>query len=228
MMANKFTLHLDKRETFGRKVKRLRKSGIIPANIFGKKTESIAVQLPEKEFQKAFSAAGETSILYATVGDEKTQRPVLVSMAQIHPVTGSFVHVDFHQVDLTQKVIATVPLVLEGESPAVADLGAILVQMMNEIEVEALPAEIPHEIVLDISSLKEFGDFLTVQDLKVDTSKVEIQAEPEEQIVQVQEPKEEEVEETPTEAAEGAEAPKAEGPGGKGETKETPSEQKAE
>src|SRR5687767_14329657 len=216
-MTNKITLHLDKREVLGRKVKRLRKEGIVPANIFGKKTPSIAVQVSEKEFKKVFEAAGETSIIYSTVGEEKTERPLLVSMAQVHPVTGSFLHIDFHQVDLTQKVTATVPLVFEGEAPAVADKGAILVQMMTEIEVEALPTEIPHEIIVDISSLKEFGDFLTVKDIKVDTTKVEIQAEPDEQLVQVQEPKEEE-EEVPAEGEEVAEETK------EGEPKEAETE----
>src|SRR5688572_7140013 len=105
----KITLHLDTRNLQGRKVKQLRRQGIVPANIFGKKIDSSSVQVKEKDFQKTFEAAGETSIIYATVGDEKKERPLLVSATQIHPVTGSVLHVDFHQVDLTEKVTAAVP-----------------------------------------------------------------------------------------------------------------------
>ncbi len=206
-MAEKITLQLDKRQLQGRKVKQLRRQGIVPANIFGHKIDSLSVQLKNKDLEKIYKQAGETTIIYATIDSENKQRPLLISSTQVHPVTGFFLHVDFHQVDLTEKVTATIPIVLVGESPAVADSGAVLVQMINEVEVEALPADLPHEISLDISTLKEFGDSLAVKDLKVDTSKVEIKAEPEEQIVQSQEPqKEEEV--IPVEsAAEGEPAP---------------------
>lgn len=212
-MTNKLTLELDKRSIQGRKVKQLRRQGIVPANIFGKKIDSEAVQISEKEFEKIFEEAGETTIIYATIKGEETKRPVLVSATQVHPVSGDYLHIDFHQVDLTQKVTATVPLVLAGEAPAVDDLGAILVQMLDEIEVEALPTDLPHELSVDISGLKAFGDAIFIKDIKVDTSKVEVKNDPEEMVAQVEEPKaEEEVvpEATEAEAAPVEEAPKEE------------------
>ncbi len=199
-MTEKLTLDLNKRTLSGRKVKQLRRQHIIPANIFGKKISSIPVQISLKDFQKIYEKAGETSIIYATVNSEKEVRPLLVSALQVNPITDLPIHVDFHQVDLTQKVTATVPLVLTGTAPAVEDKGAVLIQMINELDVEALPTEIPHELTLDISSLKEIGDSLSVEDLKIDTSKIKIQAEPDEQIVQAQEPQ---IEEEPTPAPEG-------------------------
>lgn len=200
----KISLTLTKREVSGRKVKALRRQGLVPGNIFGKDIPSVSIQIPEKELSKTFQEAGETAIIYATLEGEKDSRPLLISAMQVHPVTNAPLHVDFHQVDLKEKVTAAVPIVLTGESPAVVDNGAVLIQSMDEIEVEALPTDLPSEIELDISSLKEFNDALHVSDLKVDTTKIELQAEAEEIVVQVQEPQQEE--EEPAAPAEGEEA----------------------
>lgn len=93
---------------------------------------------------------------------------------------------------------ATVPVELIGTAPAEEEKGAVIVQIINELDVEALPADLPDSLEVDLSSLKEFGDFLSVKDIKIDTTKVEIDAEPDQQVVQAQEPKEEEAEPTPS------------------------------
>ncbi len=214
----KLSLKLDKRTLSGRKVKSLRRDGIVPGNVFGKGVTSVSIQVPQKELQKIAEEAGETAIIYASIEGESDPRPLLISALQVHPVTSAPLHVDFHQVDLKEKVTAAVPIVLKGDSPAVADLGAVLVQQMDEIEVEALPTDLPSEFELDVTSLKQFDDSLKVSDLKFDKTKVELKAEPDEIIVIAQEPQAEEVVEVaPAEAVEG-EVPTEGAPAKEGET----------
>lgn len=213
MADEKLKLQVNPRKITGRAVKVLRRQGLVPANVFGKKRKSVSVQLSAEALAKIYKAAGETSIINLQVEGEKEQHPVLISGIQFHSVTGLPLHADFHEVDLTQKVTATVPLELLGESPAVTDLGGVIVQQLNEIEVEALPMDLPDKLTLDISSLKEFGDTLTIADLKVDATKIQIEVPAETIVVQAQEPQKEEepapvVEEgtegeTPAEGAEG-------------------------
>lgn len=196
----KATLSVNKRTILGRKIATLRRQGILPGNIFGKKTDSVAIQLPIDQFKTLFKQAGETSIVYLTLEDEKKTRPVLIANVQRHPVTEEPLHVDFHQVDLSEKTTATVPVVLVGESPAEKDQGAVLVQTINELEVEALPTDLPDMLKIDIATLTEIGQSKAVKDIVVDTEKVTIKAEPEEVIVMAQEPqKEEEVAPAPAE-----------------------------
>ena len=164
-MSAKLSLPVDPRTVNGRKVKTLRKAGLIPGNVFGKKIKSFAVQVDAKKFAQLFSQAGETSLIYLTLADNH-QHPVLISGIQRHPVTGDILHIDFRQVVLTEKVKAMIPLALTGESSAVKDKNGVLVQAVNEIEVEALPTDFPENFLLDISSLMEIGDSLLLKDLK--------------------------------------------------------------
>lgn len=219
------TLNVSPRTLAGRKVKQLRRQGIVPANVFGSKTKSIAVQVSADVFKKVFAEAGETSLVYLTVGDEKTARPVLIASVQIHPVTDAPLHIDFHQVDLTQKVTADIPVELVGEAPAEKELGATIVQLVNELEVEALPTDLPEKFEIDLSSLKAFGDMISVKDVKVDAAKVEIKNDPELQIVQAQEPQKEE--EVVPEAAESAAGGEGEVPAEGESPQATPTEGEA-
>lgn len=209
MGGEKYNLKVSKRKITGRAVKTLRREGIVPGNLFGKKTKSLAIQLPAENFAKIFEDAGETSIINIEVEGEKETRPVLISAVQNHPVTGVPLHVDFHEVDLTQKVTATIPVELVGVAPAVEDLGAVVVQQISELDVEALPADLPEKLEVDISGLKQFDDTVTVADIKLDKSKVEIvDTAPETIVVQATEPqKEEEPAPVEAEAAEGEAAP---------------------
>lgn len=212
MSGEKFKLEAKSRTIVGRKVKSLRSQGILPGNIFGKKISSESIQLNQKDFLKVFNQAGETGLIQLTV-DNSQPKPVLVSMVQVHPVTDQPIHVDFHQVDLKVKVSATVPIHVIGESPAVKELGAVMLQAISEVSVEALPTDIPNHFDLDVSLLTDIGSQLTVKDLKVDSSKVSIDMSADEPIIIIQEAKAEEVEETPQEVealAEGAEQEKTE------------------
>lgn len=205
------------RKLFGRKVKTLRHQGVIPGNVFGKKTKSTSIQLSEKELLAIIREAGETSLINLTIEGEKKPRPVLISGYAKDPVTGNLLHIDLHQVDLTVKTTADVPVVTAGESPAV-EAGLVLVTLKQEIEVEALPTDLPDKITVDVSGLKEVGDSVLAKDLKLDRSKVTIELEDEEPIVTIQEPAKEE-EPEPAKPEEGEEEGGEEKEAAEGETK---------
>lgn len=179
----KHKLEAQKRKVAGRKVKTLRQEGILPANIYGKNVKSLAIQVAAKDFLKVYKDAGETGIIELSVGDGEAH-PVLVHNLQLHPVTSHPLHVDFHQVNLTEKVKATVPVTTIGESPAVAQKLGILLTPVSELEVEALPADLPENIEIEVKDLKEVGQEIKVKDLKI-SDKVTVLAEPELVVVKV-------------------------------------------
>lgn len=187
MTATKYLLNAKKRTVTGKKVKLLRAARLLPAHIYGN-TEPINIQLDEKAFVSMFEKAGETSVLYIQVEDEKESRPVLVADYSLDPVKGNITHIDLRQVNLNVVVKANVPVELVGESEAVK-AGGVLIQVLNEIEVEALPTDLPEKFELDISALKQIGGELKVTDLKFDASKVTLSLAPEEVLVIVSEPK---------------------------------------
>lgn len=209
-MSN-YSLAVAKRTTTGRKVRALRRSGFTPANIFGKKITSISIQVDTKVLKTTLKAAGETNLINLKIEGETKNHPVLVAGYSQDPVTGDLLHVDFHEVDLTVKTTAMVPLHPTGESEAVK-AGNTLVFQKNELEVEALPADIPSAIEVDITALTEVGSTIHAKDLKFDRTKVTLLVEDEEVIATIQEPaKEEVVESTPAEGGEAAAEAKSEG-----------------
>lgn len=190
-MAKRKTLKAEKRKILGRKVKKLRRDGILPGNIYGKNITSTAVQLEVKEFEKFFAEAGETEVVNLQIGKEKETHPVLIRDVQVDPVIDNPLHVDFMQVVLTEKVEAAVPVVFVNEAPVVKEGRGILLELMDEIEVEALPTDLPSKIAVDISKLKEAGEGITVGDLKLPKA-VEVKLEKEELICKIEAPKVEE------------------------------------
>src|SRR3989344_3513339 len=159
----KHTLQAEKRPLVGRKVKQLRKAGQLPATVYGKKVKSESLVVSADGFAKVYKDAGETGLVELTIGNET--KPVLVHTVQKDTVTSQVLHVEFFQVDLKEKVKARVPLVFTGESKAVADKVGVLLTVIDELEAEALPAELPEKIEVDISSLAEVGQELKVSDI---------------------------------------------------------------
>lgn len=204
----KHQLKADNRTVSGRAVKHLRAKGFTPANIFGKKVASLAIQINTKDFSKLFTQVGESTLIYLEVAGEKESRPVLVREVMNHPVTGLCLHVSFNQVDLKEKVTAPVSIELVGEAPAETNHLGILVQQLNEVEVEALPAEMPEGIQLDLSSLTEVGSQLLVSDIKV-AKNIAIQTPADTLVAKIEPLAKEEIVEAPT--AEGEAAVPAEG-----------------
>lgn len=203
-------LKADTRKVFGRKVSRLRKDGLIPATVYGKNVKSQSLNLEEKVLQEVYKKAGETGVIDLTVNSEKQSRPVLIHNVQLHPVTDQVLHVEFHQVDLTKKVTVNIPVETIGKAPAV-EKGGVLISLMDELEVEALPTDLPEKFVVDISKLEEVGDSILLKDLDYDKAKVELRVEDmDAPLVKIDEPKEEEEEPEP-EAAGAAEGEAATG-----------------
>ncbi|MCX6817024.1 MAG: 50S ribosomal protein L25 [Candidatus Beckwithbacteria bacterium] len=192
-MPNNLKLKAEPRKISGRKVKQLRRQGIIPANIYGKDVKSLSIQIPAKEFKAVFAKAGETAILDLEIIKEAKPRPVLIHSVQQHPVTDEILHADFHQVDLTKKVVVAIPVEVSGIAPATTK-GGVLIQLIHETEVEALPRDLPEKFMIDVSKLAEIGQGISLKDIKVDTAKVKIMSENlDELVVKIEEPTKEEV-----------------------------------
>jgi len=169
-------LKSEKRTLLGKRVKSLRRRGIIPAVVYGGKEGSVPIELDLKEFSKVFKTAGETTLIKlliddpafakASAGKEKFKN-VLIHDISRDPITEEMNHVDFYEVKMDEKITTKVPLIFIGDAPAVIDLGGVLVKAMQELEVRALPADLPHQIEIDISQLKTFDDNILVKDIKL-------------------------------------------------------------
>lgn len=179
-----FTLSAKIRKEVGKKTKLIRGEGKIPAVVYGPGVKNISIEVDMKEFRKVFQKAGESSLIEIAVDGEKQKRPVLINEIQKDPVSGSLIHIDFFQASLTEKVEVKIPLVFLGVAPAEKDLGGTLVKNILEIEVKALPQNLPHEIKVNIDSLKTFEDHISIKDLVL-PKEVEILKKPEEIIVAV-------------------------------------------
>ena len=181
----KIELNAQKRTIIGSGLNSLRKSGYMPAVLYGKGQESIPLQVPVKDFKKAFESAGESTLIFLSVDGEAY--PTIIHDIAKDAISDNILHADFYKVSLDEKIKAKVAVIFQGESPAVKDLGGIFVRNINELEIEALPQDFPHEIVVDMSSLKNMGDQILVKDLKL-VDKLKVVAEAEEIIATVQEP----------------------------------------
>ena len=181
----KIELNAEKREVIGSGLNALRKSGYMPAVLYGKNQESIPLQVSVKDFRKAFELAGESTLIYLSVDGQSY--PTIINDIAKDAINDDILHADFYKVRLDEKIKAKVAVVFQGESPAVKDLGGIFVRNINELEIEAFPQDLPHEVVIDLSSLKNIGDQILVKDLKLD-SKLNVVAEIEEIVATVQEP----------------------------------------
>ncbi|OGK11807.1 hypothetical protein A2954_05120 [Candidatus Roizmanbacteria bacterium RIFCSPLOWO2_01_FULL_37_12] len=187
---NKLTLNILPRTIFGKKLKKFRKDGYIPANIFGQEFKSQSVSVTYKDFVKVYKAAKETGVIYLKL--EKNELPALTKNVQRHPVNDNILHVDFRKIDLKQKIQTDVPVKVVGQSDAVTQKGGVLLTQTESLLVEALPTDIPHQIEVDIASLKEIGKEIKVSDL-AKSDKYEIKTIPDKVIVSVVEHKEEEI-----------------------------------
>ena len=159
------TLQLEakKRIISGRKVKNLRKDGILPATIYGKTTYPLTIQVSTDEYIHVFKQSGETGLISLMI--DGVSHPVLVKNLQIDPVTSAPLHIEFHQVNLKEKIRANVPITTTGESLAIKEKVGILLQLLDEIEVEALPTDLPEHIEIDISKLTHVNDHMLVKEL---------------------------------------------------------------
>ena len=166
-MPDRLTLSATSRTVLGKKVKRLRREGVLPANVYGRGVDSTAIQLDGRDFRRAIRQAGIRSMFELAIEGEQESRHVIVRALDREGGTGDPIHVDFYQVDLSRPIQTTVAIRLVGVAPAVADLGGTLLQNVETIAIRCLPLDIPEAIELDVSSLVSFELSLTVGDLNV-------------------------------------------------------------
>ncbi|MCX6718399.1 MAG: 50S ribosomal protein L25 [Candidatus Staskawiczbacteria bacterium] len=171
----------------GKKTSVLKDNGRIPAVVYGHKVKNVLLDVDYKEFQKVLREAGESSLIELDIEGEKEKRPVLVHELQKDPVSDLFIHIDFFQASLTEEVQVKVPLVFGGDSLAVKDLGGTLVKNISELEVKALPQNLPHEIKVSIDALDTFENHILVKDLILPKD-IKVLAKPDEIVVSVAQP----------------------------------------
>ncbi len=229
------SLKAEKRTVLGKKVKKLRREGIIPANIYGKDIKSQAVQVSKKDFDKVFKETGETGLVDIHFGGDII--PVLIhNLATDYKNT--ILHADFFKVNLKEKIKTEVPLEFVGEPKAETDKVGLLMRIMSVVEVEALPSELPENIEVNVENLALVDEQITVGDLKAPEG-VTIITDPGQVVVKVGELVSKEAQEQAAEEAAEAEAAAAETaegeapaegetPPAEGEATEVPTETKPE
>jgi len=185
-------LNAEKRDIFGKKLESSRQAGKLPISVYGAKEQADAYFVNTKDFKKVLREAGESTIV--DLATDNGTKDTLIHDIAYHPLTGEPIHVDFLVVEKNKPIKVHVPLEFIGESPAVKNLSAMVVKVMYELEVEALPKNLPHEIEVDISTLVDLDSRITVADLKF-PSGVTTEADSEEVIASVSEAGEEVVEE---------------------------------
>ena len=164
---DKIELETTKREVVGKKVRFLRRQGIIPVNISGHGIESMVLQCDAAKLQRVLSKAGEAKVISLKLDNEKRPRSVLIREVQVDSLKGGLLHVDFYQVKRAEKVKVEVPITLVGESPALESKANMLMQELDTLTVECLPGKIPASVELDISSLTEAEQMVRVKDIEL-------------------------------------------------------------
>jgi len=185
------TLKAEKRDTKIRPFL-VRKKGEIPAVFYGRKEASTPIMVSSLDFLKAWKEAGESTII--SLSYDNKDLPALIYDVAVDPIRGEPIHVDFYVTEADKAVEVDVPIVFKGESSAVKELGGSLVKVLHAIPISGLPKDLPHEIVVDVSSLKTFESRILVKDLLIPEGVV-AQLSLEDIVASVAEPKQEEVEE---------------------------------
>lgn len=244
---DKINLKAEERTVLGKKVKQLRKKGIVPGHVFGNTKEVEHVQVDAKDFIAVLRQAGETGLINLRIGEDKV-RPVLIRETDFDPRSGDLTHIGFFQVNLKEKVQVPVPIVLVGEEPESVKMGEhIVLQNLSEVQVEALPGDLIENIEVNIEVLKQVDDAITVDQLNYNRELITVLAEGDEVVVKLApavteemkamlEEADAEVAAAVEEAAEGEEKTEGEegetteegGEATEGESTEAPTEEKSE
>ncbi|MGE0058767.1 MAG: 50S ribosomal protein L25 [Dehalococcoidia bacterium] len=218
-MARK-ELTVEPRQVTGKKVATLRRAGVLPANVFGKGLESVALQIDLEQLQTTLKTMTANEVLDLKIAGERAARPVIISKLQRHPYNGTWLHADFYQVSLREKMKADVPITVIGESEAIKTYNGVLMMGIETVSVEALPLDLPTHFEIDISHLAHLEDTLHVSDIPVE-SNVTILTDPEVVVLKIASPR--------VSTEEGEEAPAAvEAPVAEAEGEETSAEAEPE
>jgi large subunit ribosomal protein L25 len=225
----KVVLKAERRAVTGKQVKALRRAGKLPAVIYGRHVDPVAISLDAHSTGLAMNKLTSSSLVMIEL--DGVEYPSLVRERQREFIKGKLLHVDFMAVDLKEKIRATVSVQFTGVSPAVKDFNGVLVHNLEQLEVECLPTDLPERITVDISALKQIGDGIRVREVDAMlTDAVVVLNDPDDMVAVVTAAKEEAVEEAPVEAVAEAAAPELSVERGKkeeeGEEKEKEKEKK--
>jgi len=203
-----YSLSAKIRKDVKNKTKGLKEKELIPAILYGPKIKNLNLELDLKEFEKVYKEAGESSLVSLNIEGQKEKFLVLIYDIQSNPLTEKPIHVDLYQPPLKEEVEVTVPIFIEGEAPAVKNIGGTLVKNISEIEIKALPQDLPKSIKVNVENLKSFEDHISVGDLQLPPG-VKVLKEPGEIVIaisapekveeEVKKPEEEKPEEKPAE-----------------------------
>jgi len=160
-------LKTQKRTVLGKKVKNLRLEGLVPAVLYGRETDSIPLQIEERELNRVLAQAGGHQLIALKIGRARKRHVALTREVQWDVIAGIPIHVDFYAVVMTEKITTEVPLALVGAAPAMIREGAILLQNLDEVEIECLPGDLIAAIEVDLSGLEEMDQAIYVKDLQV-------------------------------------------------------------
>ena len=182
------TLNAKPRDILGKKVRFLRRKGLVPVTMYGPQMASVSLQVDAHALIKVLAEGGRHALVSLRIEGDPRPHMAMVKEIQKNPVTDLLLHADLYKVSMTQPIRTQVPIVLEGESEAVSTHKGTLIQNINHLEVECLPGDIPREIVVDISSIKGFDDEVRVRDLPP-LQGVIVHTDPDEVIAMVQAPR---------------------------------------
>jgi len=186
-MAN-VALKAAKRSLMGKALKDLRAKGLVPGVMYGQGKEALALEADVKELTRVYHEAGTSKLVNVEMGEDKPQS-VLFYDVQTDAVSQKILHFDLYTVKMDEKIHTEVPLHFIGDAPAVITHNAELVKNVESVEIEALPKDLPENIEVDISVLENFGDSITIADLKIPEG-VEIDVDPEVMVIKAEEQRE--------------------------------------
>lgn len=185
VIMEKYVLEAKKRDVIGKKVKALRREGLLPAVIYGSGIDPIPLTLNTREVRQTLSVIGANTLV--TLKIDKKEYLALVRDLQREVIMRDLLHIDFQAVSLEERITSTVPVVVVGEAPAVKEMNALLVSGLDELQIEAKAKDLPDTIHVDVSELSEIGDNIKVKDLTI-SGDVRILDDPEEIVIVVAAP----------------------------------------
>jgi len=215
-METKVTLKVEKRQVTGKKVRRLRREGWVPATVYGPGEEPVSVQIPRNQAVEAYRRAGSSTMVDLLMERKRQPRPAFIREAQRDPITLQILHMDFHLVDPNRPITLEVPVVFVGESPAARQGLGVLTHGIEAVEVHCLPGDVPARFEVDLSVLTLVDQSVHVRDLVVPVG-VQIRSEPDVVLAYVAAMRREEVEEVKPEEVAVEEVEAAEGEEGEEE-----------
>ncbi|MCE2465448.1 MAG: 50S ribosomal protein L25 [Dehalococcoidia bacterium] len=186
-MANRITLSLETRTIMGKQVKKLRKDGIVPVHLYGPSISPRFLQCSTPNLLRVLVQAGSNTPVFVTLPDSGEEHLAFVREVQWDPLRGTLLHADLLQTEISQRISAEVPILLEGESQAAREAGGTVGQVLRTLSVEALPLDMPGDLRVDVSVLTDDSNVLRAGDIGL-PGNVTLLTDPEEMVARIELP----------------------------------------